>query len=84
MRQNVYGQEFPRVIQLLFISDGNYDGGHYDLVVTTEQEADQVNDIYQTWRKERVKQLCLWSEYEDNTSYGTLLFLVSNLKLDGI
>ena len=69
-QRRTYGQEAEKCIQLVYVSDGNYDSGHYDLAVHTQEEADEVNVVYDAWRAVRVRQLHHHQAYEDNSTYG--------------
>ena len=59
-----------QTIQLLYISDGNYDAGHYDLVVKSPDVMEEIELTYQYWREQKIKELCMSYEPPDNSSYG--------------
>ena len=58
LQQKLYGPNKPtQTICLIYISDGDYDQGHYDLIVADKDVADIVNNSYLKWRNEHIKQL---------------------------
>ena len=67
-------------MQLIYISDGNYDAGHYDLVMEKNdvEQKQKVDDLYKLWRHQKVYDLKDWniSEPGNNANYGNILKLI--------
>ena len=57
-------------LQLIYISDGNYDAGHYDLVVESPDQSEEIEQIYQVWRQQKIQELHSSCDSGDNKSYG--------------
>lgn len=65
-----YGSTAATGVTLSFVCDGEYDSGHYDLVVKDPAEAQRVERRYQEWRQERVRLLRSTPSSIDQSSYG--------------
>lgn len=73
IQRRVYGTEYASdnsVIHLIYISDGRYDSGHYDLVVNSMEQSDEAEEVYKKWRQIRIRELQSWAMYEDHLTYG--------------
>ena len=58
---------YLKVVELMYISDGDYDAGHYDLVVRDPVRLSQIEEVYAVWREQKIRELYNW----DNRNYGT-------------
>ena len=62
------------MVQLIYISDGIYDAGHYDLVIDTKdvEKLQKVEELYELWREQKVYDLKGWNITEpgNNANYG--------------
>ena len=67
-----YGNNECPSIELIYVSDGNYDSGHYDLVLDGREA--EPNPVYEEWRREHIKELMKAPHEEDATSYGEYKF----------
>lgn len=62
------------LIRLIYISDGNYDSGHYDLAVESLEEVNMINTIYYTWRDTKIREMRQWPIYKDDHFYGEYMW----------
>ena len=58
------------MVELIYVSDGNYDAGHYDLVVKSPDQLAEIEEVYALWRERKVVELQNWNNTADNSSYG--------------
>ena len=59
-----------QVVELMYITDGDYDAGHYDLVVRTPSRLDDIEEVYTVWRQQKIGELHNWDDSSDDWSYG--------------
>lgn len=70
IQTRVYGHTAGTGVTLSFVCDGQYDCGHYDLVLKDREEADKVARRYKEWRQHHVQQLRCTPSIIDHNTYG--------------
>ena len=63
------------MVELIYVSDGLYDAGHYDLVLKLDQDDERLQRVeksYGKWRRSNVQEIleAVRREDSDNNTYG--------------
>lgn len=69
VQQHCYGNRTNNVIELLYVADGIYDCGHYDLVINGP-EGNEGNEHYENWRRQKLEELEHTAEPRDMSVCG--------------
>ena len=73
IQPRVYGNTEGTGVVLSFVCDGDYDSGHYDLLLSDPHEAQRVDQCYKEWRQHKIRLLRESSSSTDLNTYGEWL-----------
>ena len=71
IRRLEYGDSSHVQVTMVYLSDGQYDSGHYDLVVSNTEQLEPIKAHYDEWRRERVAELKEIGDWNNSGKYGT-------------
>ena len=65
-----YGNTTDPLVRLSYVHDGQYDLGHYDLLVDDKDTADKAEMVYSKWRAQRVEEYQMSERKLNSNRYG--------------